>query len=200
MVVADDDADADATATAKTVAAEVSPCTVVAGCEDQPGPDEAEAGEDPGHGLGRCHPGHRGDGGGRARRSGRRSGPRTENPGAGARTRRRKPPRSRWRPGRRGAGRCGTHGDYRRASSARTGRWSEPPSGRTSPRTISMAPRTRMWSIWLWGFPAGQVGPLTARCHSGQEDPHRRPPQVHVAQQDRIGPGLAVRRRFLRAA
>ena len=39
------------------------------------------------------------------------------------------------------------------------------------------SPRTRMWSIWLWGFQAGQVRPFTARCQSGRKartgGPHR---------------------------
>ena len=53
------------------------------------------------------------------------------------------------------------------ASSARTGRWSDPASGNTRPRTGRRSPRTKMWSIWLCGRQAGQVRPLTARRQLG---------------------------------
>ena len=54
-------------------------------------------------------------------------------------------------------------------ASARTGRWSDPACGNTSPATGRNAPRTMMWSIWLCGRQVGQVRPTTARRHPGMK-------------------------------
>ena len=74
--------------------------------------------------------------------------------------------------------------------SARTGRWSEPECGKTTPDDgPQAAPRTKMWSIWLCGRHVGHVGPTTARCQPRHEPLHQRPPGVHVAGQHRVRPG-----------
>ena len=54
-------------------------------------------------------------------------------------------------------------------NSARTGRWSEPAWGSTSPATGCTAPRTKMWSIWLCGRHVGQVAPDDRPAPPGHE-------------------------------
>ena len=63
--------------------------------------------------------------------------------------------------------RCRPH-PFPSAISARTGRWSDPANGSTAPATGRSAPRTKMWSIWLWGRQAGQVRPTTALRQPGK--------------------------------
>ena len=81
---------------------------------------------------------------------------------------------------------------YPISNSARIGRWSEPAWGKTTPATGRSAPRTRMWSIWLWGRQEGQLRPITARRQPRHEQLDQRPPRVHVPGQHGVGPGLGA--------